>query len=119
MDINEERLRIMEKIVTEAVESRGADLKKILATCNLEEALENADFVIITIRSGGSETLKEIIEIPLRHGTVKVVGDTVGPSGILKGLVEIPAAIDIALKTKDIASKALVMNYHKPYDAYM
>jgi alpha-galactosidase len=113
MDINEERLRIMEKIVKKAVKSRGADLR-ILATRNLEEAIENTDFVIITIRSGGLETLKKIIEIPLRHGTVEVVGDTVGPSGILKGLVEIPAIVDIALKIRDAAPNALVMNFTNP-----
>jgi len=80
MDIDEEKLDVMKKIVEKIVKNRKVDLK-IKATSNLEEALENADFVIITIRSGGLEALKAIIEIPLRLGATGVVGDTVGPSG--------------------------------------
>jgi len=113
MDIDEERLDVMKKIIEKIVENEKVDLK-VNATSNLDEALENADFIILTIRSGGLKTLREIIEIPLRFGTVELVGDTVGPSGILKGLVEIPKIIDVAQKIRDIAPNALVMNFTNP-----
>ena len=113
MDIDKERLNIIKKILDRIVKDRRIDLQATV-TSNLDEALENADFVILTIRSGGLEALKEIIEIPLRLGTVEVVGDTVGPSGILKGLVEIPAVIEIAQKIRDLSPKALVINFTNP-----
>jgi len=113
MDIDEERLNVITKIIQRTVKSRKVDLK-INATTNLDEALENADFVILTIRSGGLEALKEIIEIPLRLGSVEVVGDTVGPSGILKGVLEIPVIVDIARKIRDVAPNALVLNFTNP-----
>ena len=113
MDIDEERLNVMKKIAEKIVESRKVDLK-ISATSDLDEALENADFVIITIRSGGLKALKAVIEIPLQLGAVEVVGDTVGPSGILKGMLEIPAIIDVARKIRDVAPDALVINFTNP-----
>ena len=113
MDIDEERLNVITKIIQRTVKSRKVDLK-INATTNLDEALENADFVILTIRSGGLEALKEIIEIPLRLGSVEVVGDTVGPSGVLKGVLEIPVIVDIARKIRDVAPNALVLNFTNP-----
>ncbi|RLI05474.1 hypothetical protein DRO22_02700 [Candidatus Bathyarchaeota archaeon] len=113
MDINEEKLNIMKRIVERSVKREKVSLR-INATDNLDEALENADFVIITIRSGNLRTLKEIIEVPLRLGTVEIVGDTVGPSGILKGIVEMPAIINIAEKIRDLSPHALVMNFTNP-----
>ena len=113
MDIDEERLNAVSKILMQVVRREKVQLE-IRATTSLKEALENADFVIITIRSGGLEILKDIIEIPLRLGTVEVVGDTVGPSGILKAMIEIPAVVEIAETIKDISPQATVMNFTNP-----
>jgi len=112
-DINEERLRIMEKIITSHVERTKVNLK-VNATTNKAEALENSDFVILTIRTGGTEALRKFLEIPLRHGMIAVVGDTVGPSGILKGIFEIPSVLDIARTLEDLSPKALMINFTNP-----
>jgi len=113
MDIDDERLNVMKKIVESVIKKRGVDLRTI-ATTNLCEALEGADFVIVTIRVGGLDVLRKLIEIPLRFGTMEVVGDTVGPSGLLKGMVEIPAVVNIASKVKDICPEAAVLNFTNP-----
>jgi alpha-galactosidase len=113
MDINDERLNVMKKIVEGVIQTKGVDLK-ISATTNLREALEGADFVIVTIRVGGLDALRDLIEIPLRFGTMEVVGDTVGPSGVLKGMLEIPAVVDIANKVKDVSPEAVILNFTNP-----
>ena len=113
MDIDEKRLDAMEKIIKGIIKDRKVDLK-VTATSNLYEALENTDFVILTIRSGGLEALRGFIEIPLKFGIVEVVGDTVGPSGILKGVLEIPVIVDIAQKLRDVSPNALVINFTNP-----
>jgi len=115
-DINEESLEVMNKIVTRYVERTGVDLK-VFATTNKIEALENTDFAIITIRAWGAEALKRFLSIPLRHGVAQVVGDTVGPSGILKGLFEIPAVLDIARTLEDVSPHALMINFTNPMTA--
>ncbi|RLI35477.1 hypothetical protein DRO55_05165 [Candidatus Bathyarchaeota archaeon] len=113
MDIDEEKLRIMERILRRFIEEEDIDVK-IAATTNLDEALENADFVITSIRYGGLEALKAFINIPLKLGAVEVVGDTVGPSGVLKGVLEIPAILNIAQKVEDKSPKAILMNFTNP-----
>ncbi|MHA2434089.1 MAG: family 4 glycosyl hydrolase, partial [Candidatus Thorarchaeota archaeon] len=113
MDINDERLNVMKKIVEGVIQTKGVGLK-ISATTNLREALEGADFVIVTIRVGGLDALRDLIEIPLRFGTMEVVGDTVGPSGVLKGMLEIPAVVDIANKVKDVSPEAVILNFTNP-----
>ncbi|KYH41679.1 MAG: glycoside hydrolase family protein [Candidatus Bathyarchaeota archaeon B26-2] len=116
MDINEERLKVMNRIVSNIVKEKEVDLE-VVATTSLEEALETADFVILTIRVGGLEAFKEILEVPLKLGVVEVVGDTVGPSGLLKGLLEIPAIFDVAYRLKDIAPYAVMINFTNPMTA--
>ncbi|MFB0503574.1 MAG: hypothetical protein ACETWE_07045 [Candidatus Bathyarchaeia archaeon] len=113
MDIDDERLNVMKKIVEGVIHRKGVDLK-ISATTDLNEALEGAGFVIVTIRAGGLDALRELIEIPLRFGTMEVVGDTVGPSGLLKGILEIPAVVDVANNVKDISPEAVVLNFTNP-----
>ncbi len=115
-DISKESLEVMERIVTRHVEKTKADIK-VIATTNKEEALEGADFVIITIRVWGAEALKRFLGVPLRHGVAQVVGDTVGPSGILKGLFEIPAILDIARTLEDLSPNALMINFTNPMTA--
>ncbi|MCD6443800.1 hypothetical protein J7L70_02215 [Candidatus Bathyarchaeota archaeon] len=112
-DIDEERARAMEKIIRRDVEHRDADLS-VNATSDKTEALENSDFTIVAIRAGGLRALRKFLEIPLRHGILQVVGDTVGPSGILKGLFEIPAILEIAETLEDLSPKALMINFTNP-----
>jgi len=112
-DIDEERAKAMEKIVERDVKRRGVELK-VNATSDKVEALENSDFTIVAIRAGGLKALRNFLEIPLRHGILQVVGDTVGPSGILKGLFEIPAVLEIAKTLEDLSPKALMINFTNP-----
>ena len=65
-------------------------------TTGMVEALENSDFVIVTVRIGGLRATKAQIEIPFRYGAVSMVGDSTGPSGILKAITEIPAISGLA-----------------------
>ena len=113
MDIDESKLKVMQKILERIVKDRELDIK-ISGTTHLEKAVENADYVLLTIRAGGIEVLRDIIEIPLRLGVLEVVGDTVGPSGVLKGLLEIPAILNIANTVKDHAPKAVLINFTNP-----
>ena len=112
-DIDPGALNLMEKVVKKYLEERKGELK-VTSTTHLEEAVEDVDFAIITIRVGGIGALRAVIEIPLREGVLQTVGDTVGPSGILKGLLEIPAILSIAEKLKDLSPKAIILNFTNP-----
>jgi len=115
-DISDEKLRVMEKIARRYLEHAGMNLR-VSATSNKVEAFEGSDFVIVTIRTRGIEALRRFIEIPLRHGILQVVGDTTGPSGILKGLFEAPAVLEIARTLEDLSPRALMINFTNPMTA--
>ena len=112
-DINKRILKTMYKIIYNNVLRENVDLD-ISFTTNIKEALENSDFVIITIRVGGSIATENIIKIPMKYGVRQVVGDTTGPSGILKGLLEIPVILDIATMLEDLSTRAIILNFTNP-----
>jgi len=103
----------MYKVVYNNILRENIDLD-VSFTTNIKDALENSDFVIITIRVGGSIATENIIKIPMKYGVQQVVGDTTGPSGILKGLLEIPVILDIATMLEDLSSHAIILNFTNP-----
>jgi alpha-galactosidase/6-phospho-beta-glucosidase family protein len=112
-DINPESLnlvyRLGEKII--GAVGGGYDLEK---TLSLDEALTDADFVILTITTGGLEAMRHDLEIPEKYGIFQSVGDTVGPGGLARGLRNIPVVLDIARKMEEICPDAWLLNYTNP-----
>ncbi len=51
------------------------------ATTDQRRALEGADFVIVTISTGGFDSMAIDLDVPARYGIRQSVGDTVGPGG--------------------------------------
>ncbi len=62
-----------------AHQRRTASALTFSQTTDQAEALEGADFVIVTISTGGLEAMRPDLEIPERYGIFQTVGDTVGP----------------------------------------
>jgi alpha-galactosidase len=83
-------------------------------TLSLDEALQDADFVILTITTGGLEAMRYDLEIPEKYGVFHSVGDTVGPGGLARSLRNIPVVLDIAHKIETICPDAWLLNYTNP-----
>ena len=83
-------------------------------TLSLDEALTSADFVILTITTGGLETMRPDLEIPWKYGIRQSVGDTVGPGGVSRALRNIPVVAAIAQKVNTHCPNALFLNYTNP-----
>jgi len=86
----------------------------IEATTDRRQALRDADFVILTISTGGLEAMGHDLEIPLRHGIYQSVGDTVGPGGISRGLRNIPVVVGMAREMEELCADAWFINYSNP-----
>jgi len=84
------------------------------ATKSIEEALEGADFVIASILPGTFKEMHADVHTPEKYGVYQSVGDTVGPGGIIRSLRTIPIYRDFALKIKERAPDAWVINYTNP-----
>ena len=83
-------------------------------TTNPDAALKGADFVIITISTGGLAAMKPDLEVPERFGIFQTVGDTVGPGGWSRALRNIPVFVDLGIRIRELAPKAAVLNYTNP-----
>lgn len=80
----------------------------------LEDALENADFAIISILPGTFKEMRSDVHAPEKYGIYQSVGDTVGPGGILRAMRTIPLYEEFAKKIRDICPEAWVINFTNP-----
>ena len=113
MDVNERKLKFVEDVVSSVVKRYKIDAK-VTSTTDLEESLEGSDFVICTIRVGGIRAQVLQLEIPMKYGIVHTVGDTTGPGGVLKALLEVPAIMRVAQAMEDTCPKAILINFSNP-----
>ena len=89
--------------------------KWVYKTCpTLEEALDGADFVVISILPGTFDEMESDVHLPERLGIWQSVGDTAGPGGILRALRTIPIYVDLAKAIQRYAPQAWVINYTNP-----
>jgi alpha-galactosidase len=87
---------------------------KIEATTDRRQALDGADYVIITIVSNGFEPRKAEHNIPKKYGVYPTSGCTSGPSGIFRGLRYIPVILEMARELEELSPKALMLDYSNP-----
>lgn len=81
---------------------------------NEEDAFTGADFVLITISTGGLEMMQHDLAIPDKYGIYQTVGDTVGPGGWSRLLRNIPVFTAMVQKIERLAPRAIVLNYTNP-----
>jgi len=79
-----------------------------------QEALEGADFVIISILPGTFDEMESDVHTPEKYGIYQSVGDTSGPGGIIRAMRTIPMFEEIAKNIKNFCPKAWVINYTNP-----
>lgn len=81
---------------------------------SLQEALTDADFVIISILPGTFAEMSSDVHTPEKYGIYQSVGDTVGPGGIVRALRTIPMYAEIAEAIKKFSPDAWVISYTNP-----
>lgn len=81
---------------------------------SLGEALEGADFVVISILPGTFEEMESDVHLPETLGIYQSVGDTTGPGGIIRAMRTIPMFVEIAKAIRQYAPDAWVINYTNP-----
>ena len=84
------------------------------AAKSLGEALDNANFVIISILPGTFDEMESDVHTPEKYGIYQSVGDTTGPGGIVRAMRTIPMYEEIAEGIKKHCPKAWVINYTNP-----
>ena len=92
----------------------GSSRPGLEKSLKLEEALRGADFVVLSISTGGLDATALDLEIPGRYGVVQTVGDTVGPGGLFRGLRNIPVVVEIARAMERSCPDAVLLNLTNP-----
>lgn len=87
---------------------------RFTATSNEDNAFKDADFVVITISTGGLDMMKHDLEIPEHYGIYQSGGDSVGPGGWSRLLRNVPVFEKMARKIERLSPHAVVLNYTNP-----
>ncbi|NOY76723.1 MAG: alpha-glucosidase/alpha-galactosidase [Calditrichaeota bacterium] len=118
MDVDQTNLDKIYRLGEKMNAANGAPLH-LEKTTNRQEALKDADFVIISIAMERFEHWKQDIEIPRKYGIYQAKAETGGPGGISLILRNMPVLIDIARDVERLAPHAWVLNYTNPVNAMM
>lgn len=113
MDIDPQRLEFSRRAVQRIVDEGGYPAK-VETTLNRHDALEGADYVMVTILAGATDVWRHDIEIPAQYGIDINVGDTRGPAGIFRALRTIPVMLEIARDMERLCPAATMLNYTNP-----
>ncbi len=79
-----------------------------------EEAMNGADFVLVSILPGTFDEMESDVHTPEKYGIYQSVGDTSGPGGIVRAMRTVPMIEEIALNVKKYCPDAWVINYTNP-----
>ncbi len=102
--------QIVERIFREGNYSRAS----VSSYSDRKEALNGADYVIISILIGGFEAIEKEIDIPRKYGIDQCIGDTLTPGGIMRCLRTLPVLEEITDDIMAICPDAMVLNYTNP-----
>lgn len=83
----------------------------------LEECLDGADFVLISILPGTFREMRSDVHTPEKYGIYQSVGDTVGPGGVLRAMRTIPLFEGFARAIEAHCPRAWVLNLTNPMSA--
>jgi alpha-galactosidase len=81
---------------------------------SIGDALNGADFVVISILPATFDEMESDVHLPEQYGIYQPVGDTTGPGGIVRALRTLPMIRDIALAVKKYCPNAWVINFTNP-----
>lgn len=113
MDIDPERLEVARKLDLRLAEQLGVQANFTATTC-LEEAVRGAKYVITLFRVGTIEHARFEYEIPKKYGVDQVVGDSMCPGGIFRGLRTLKALFEVVDAMEKFSPGAMLLNYVNP-----
>jgi len=87
---------------------------RFFPTTNRKLAFSGAGQIIITITTGGLDSMGKDLVIPEKYGIFHTVGDTVGPGGWSRAIRNIPIFAEFGRDIAKYAPDAFVLNYTNP-----
>lgn len=114
LDINPAALKTVHQTGQSYIEKHGLPTR-LTATTERADALQGADFVVISIEVGDRFALwDQDRTIPQQYGIQQVYGENGGPGGLFHSLRIIPPILEICQDVARICPQAFVFNYSNP-----
>jgi alpha-galactosidase len=111
-DTDNECLEIAAAYARRLAQQQNLNLK-IEATTERRAALDGADYVINSFRSGGWAPVIKDREITLKLG-IEIQSDAVGVGGVFSGLRHVPDILEICRDMEELCPDAWLFNYSNP-----
>jgi galacturan 1,4-alpha-galacturonidase len=87
---------------------------RFISTDQREQAFAGAQYIIITITTGGLAAMAHDLAIPEEYGIYHTVGDTSGPGGWARVIRNFDVFVSLARDINRYARGAVVLNYTNP-----
>ncbi len=111
MDTDAERLALMRVASKPRLVAHPPSFR-LSWTTDAREAIEGADFIVMTFRAGLMQSRVVDEQVPLKHG---VLGqETTGPGGFAMALRTIPILLDYVETIRRLAPAAWLLNFTNP-----
>ncbi len=112
-DINPEPIKYISAVCKIMNELSGTNIK-VEGTTDRKKALSGADYVMLCINVGGELADMEIGKICVKHRISNTVGDTMGPSALVRSFRNIEALMVIVKDMKKLCPDAWLINFTNP-----
>lgn len=112
VDIDSEALELTTRYCRALAEK--CQTRWTIRAAELDEALQNADLVCISISTGDLEAMHYDYTIPEEYGVYHTVADTIGPGGIARTLRNVPVFLDIARRMEALCPDAWLVHVTNP-----
>ncbi|MFD1991789.1 alpha-glucosidase/alpha-galactosidase [Paenibacillus nicotianae] len=113
-DISQHNLDMVTQLCQRDIAENGLSIQ-IQATTDRRIALQDAKYVLCTIRVGGLEAFATDVDIPLKYGVDQCVGDTLCAGGIMYGQRGIAEMLNICQDIREVSKPdVLLLNYSNP-----
>jgi alpha-galactosidase len=111
-DVDQKRLELAAAYARRLAKQQNINLM-IESTTDRRAALDGADYVINSFRSGGWAPVIKDREITIRLG-IEIQSDAVGVGGVFAGLRHVPDVLEICRDMEELCPDAWLFNYSNP-----
>jgi 6-phospho-beta-glucosidase len=111
IDLDADRLALVQKLAQRLAEHHGADLT-VTTTTDRAAGLADCDYVLTSFRPGGFEARYLDERIPLDHGMIGQ--ETQGIGGFFMALRSVAVMKEIIADLERVAPRAMIVNYTNP-----
>ena len=112
VDIDPAAAKLVQSYLQECV--RVLDKKWKITIASEDDALKNADCVVVSISTGGFEAMDKDYTTPEQFGVYHSVSDTTGPGGIFRTLRNAPVFLKLAEKMAKLCPNAWMVHVTNP-----